>query len=296
MIMRLSIRYKLFLTLLLTTLVVVAGMYIFMQWSFERGFIRFVETQQQERIKRLIARLTDEYSRDKEWYLLRNNKRRWMQILRENRWQQKDRSRPWPGGNLRDSSNLWPPPRFAPPGPSKGRSHGPLELRLMLLDASKFLIFGRPEQVEQLALNPIHSNGRIVGYLGVLPGPALNQIGEVRFMEQQTESFVLIALIMVLASAVLAMLLAYTLIQPLKKVAEASKILAIGRYDIRIPVPSGDEVGQLAQNFNDLARALEKTERLRRQWVADISHELRTPLSLLRGELEALQDGVRPLS
>jgi two-component system sensor histidine kinase BaeS len=30
--------------------------------------------------------------------------------------------------------------------------------------------------------------------------------------------------------------------------------------------------------------------------VADISHELRTPLALLRGELEALQDGIRPLS
>ena len=32
---------------------------------------------------------------------------------------------------------------------------------------------------------------------------------------------------------------------------------------------------------------------MRRQWISDVSHELRTPLAILRGEIEALQDGVR---
>ncbi len=36
-----------------------------------------------------------------------------------------------------------------------------------------------------------------------------------------------------------------------------------------------------------------KNEQMRRDYMADISHELRTPLSVLRGELEAVQDGVR---
>jgi two-component system sensor histidine kinase BaeS len=45
-----------------------------------------------------------------------------------------------------------------------------------------------------------------------------------------------------------------------------------------------------------MAAALEQSEQSRRRWVADISHELRTPLSVLRGELEALQDGIRPLT
>jgi len=35
---------------------------------------------------------------------------------------------------------------------------------------------------------------------------------------------------------------------------------------------------------------------MRQQWISDISHELRTPLSVLRGELEALQDGVREMN
>jgi two-component system sensor histidine kinase BaeS len=39
---------------------------------------------------------------------------------------------------------------------------------------------------------------------------------------------------------------------------------------------------------------LDDAERSRKQWVADTSHELRTPLSVLRAQLEALHDGVRP--
>ncbi|HEY6009101.1 MAG TPA: ATP-binding protein, partial [Geobacteraceae bacterium] len=54
-----------------------------------------------------------------------------------------------------------------------------------------------------------------------------------------------------------------------------------------------DELGRLAEDFNSLAMTLEQNEKARRQWVADISHELRTPLAVLRGEIEALQDGVR---
>ncbi len=60
----------------------------------------------------------------------------------------------------------------------------------------------------------------------------------------------------------------------------------------RAPVSSQDELGQLARDMNELAKALARTEQTRRQWVADISHELRTPLSVLRGELAALKSAI----
>src|SRR6185503_9855531 len=56
------------------------------------------------------------------------------------------------------------------------------------------------------------------------------------------------------------------------------------------------ELARLASDFNALAQTLEAARQARRQWIADIAHELRTPLSILRGEIEALQDGVRPLT
>lgn len=53
---------------------------------------------------------------------------------------------------------------------------------------------------------------------------------------------------------------------------------------------------QLARDFNQLAQALDNNERARRDFMADVSHELRTPLAVLRAELEALQDGIRPMT
>lgn len=115
-------------------------------------------------------------------------------------------------------------------------------------------------------------------------------------MERQSEAFIWIALLMIVLSAGLAGLLAYTLGRPLKRITTAAKALAVGHYDSRLPVESNDELGQLALNFNDMAAAWEQSEQARRRWVADISHELRTPLAVLRGELEALLDGIRPLT
>ena len=43
-----------------------------------------------------------------------------------------------------------------------------------------------------------------------------------------------------------------------------------------------------------MADRLARQEELRRAWISDSSHELRTPLAVLRAEIEAMQDGVRP--
>src|SRR5205823_1283674 len=67
-------------------------------------------------------------------------------------------------------------------------------------------------------------------------------------------------------------------------------------YATRVPVDSQDELGRLAADFNRLAETLERNETLRRRFMADVSHELRTPLAVLSAELEALEDGVRPLT
>jgi two-component system sensor histidine kinase BaeS len=129
----------------------------------------------------------------------------------------------------------------------------------------------------------------------LLPGLPDNQSGDLRFLQQQAQAFGWIALVMVILSATLALLLSYILGKPIKRMMVAAKQLAVGDYAVRLPTESSDELGQLARDFNDMAAALEQAEQSRRRWVADISHELRTPLSVLRGELEALQDGIRPM-
>jgi two-component system, OmpR family, sensor histidine kinase BaeS len=93
----------------------------------------------------------------------------------------------------------------------------------------------------------------------------------------------------------LAMLLSKRIGQPLRHVAGAAAQVAQGDFSARAKVVGQDELGRLAQNFNQMAQALEAQEQQRRNLFADIAHELRTPLTAIKARLEALEDGVMPL-
>jgi two-component system sensor histidine kinase BaeS len=291
--MRISITSKVFATLLAATSVVVAGMYLFMQRSFEQGFIHFVEARQQQRIDFLSQRLAEEYREAHGWDRLRGNRRAWFQLLRERPIDESQLQTTEPGdAEQRRSLQRLPFRR----DPGREPAAHPKMPRMALLDTDKSVIVGQAGEPGGLELHPVMVNAKAVGYLGVLPGPPAKELAELRFEKQHAHSLTVITAVMLLLSAAFGIPLAYTLVRPLRRIAEASRQLALGDYTTRLPVSTSDEIGQLARDINDLARALQETERSRRQWVADISHELRTPLSVLRGEVEALQDGMRPWS
>lgn len=81
-------------------------------------------------------------------------------------------------------------------------------------------------------------------------------------------------------------------VQPLKHLTESTKELSKGRYPVKLQVNSGDEIGQLTQQFNQLIVRLQQTEQTRNKLLADLAHELRTPLTNMTGYLEALSNGV----
>jgi len=99
----------------------------------------------------------------------------------------------------------------------------------------------------------------------------------------------------ILVSAV-GILLAFGLLRqmtgPLKQLTEASQQVANGNLERRVSVKSRDELGRLADSFNEMASSLEGAEKAKRQMIADVSHELRTPLTVLRTALEGLRDGL----
>src|SRR3990172_7279247 len=90
----------------------------------------------------------------------------------------------------------------------------------------------------------------------------------------------------------LAVVIARQITRPVKRLVAATADIASGKLDSRVEDPGPDEIGQLGRAFNGMAEALEQQEGLRRSMMADIAHELRTPLSVLRGNLEAIQDGL----
>lgn len=297
---KIRIQYKLFLAMLAVAGAVILCMFLVMRWSFDRGFLRYVHALDLERLDALAAGLEEAYSAEGSWRFLRDDPRRLRGLLRG---AMADRFRDASPGGPRgeeDAEGAPPPrPRMGPWRWSGAPQRFPQEpgggffRRVVLLDEGKNRILGPPAAPGNLSLTPLVHDGATVGYLGLLPPRIVSEARQMRFVEEQKQAFALTALAVVVVAALLSIPLARQMVRRIRDLASATHQLASGKFDTRVPAGSSDELGQLSRDFNTLALTLEKNEEARRLWVADISHELRTPLSVLRGEIEALQDGVR---
>ena len=99
-----------------------------------------------------------------------------------------------------------------------------------------------------------------------------------------------------LVALVLGSVLFFQIVSPVQQITSAAQKIAAGDLSQRIPTQSQDEIGTLANSFNQMADSLAKHEELRRNLIADVAHELRTPLTVIQGNLEAMLDGVLPAS
>jgi signal transduction histidine kinase len=88
--------------------------------------------------------------------------------------------------------------------------------------------------------------------------------------------------------------------RPIDRLTRAAHQLAQGDLSARVLVDDHvsrlgtDEISELGAAFNSMASNLQQSEQVRRDMTADIAHELRTPLTVMRGNLEAMLDGVYP--
>jgi signal transduction histidine kinase len=100
------------------------------------------------------------------------------------------------------------------------------------------------------------------------------------------------ATIAVIVALVTSQVLAHGMTSPLRDMTVAARAMARGDYTQRIRATSRDEVGQLANAFNQMSAELAAADRQRRELIANVSHELRTPITAMQGILENIVDGV----
>ncbi len=141
-------------------------------------------------------------------------------------------------------------------------------------------------------------DGRVVGYL--LPQEDSyaqeNAQFEARFLERIDNASLVAAMISGAAALVLALLLAYFLTKPVNQLVEATKEVARGDLSYRVDIEKPREFARLGGTFNRMAQELEEAEKRRKNLTSDIAHELRTPLAVQRAHLEAMVDGVFPMT
>jgi signal transduction histidine kinase len=105
-------------------------------------------------------------------------------------------------------------------------------------------------------------------------------------------SFVTAALVGVAAGVWLSRMLA----APLQALETGAQAIATQDLSHRVPVEGSREIQAVAHSFNQMAAQLEQAETLRQQLLSDVAHELRHPLHILRGNLQAMLDGVYPMN
>ena len=102
---------------------------------------------------------------------------------------------------------------------------------------------------------------------------------------------VLIVLLLALLIGSLCILIAARyLVNPLKVLKQATKRLAKGNFDVELKMKRTDEMGALAQSFNEMANELKQLEQMRQDFVSNVSHEIQTPLTSISGFAKALKN------
>ena len=282
--MKFSIGHRLFLAVLLSVVTVAAVGLELVRWKLFDNFSGHTLSAEagnveQERLGNLTYALSTQYRKHNDWSLVPASP------VTRKAW-------------LRDALSLSQDGRNAKPG-EQPISHN-LDYRIGLLDKDHRYLAGAIANPLVIAFasidtteRPLIVDGKTVGYFVVAKTQNPDDDLAVAFLIDQQSNLFVVAAISVLLSALAAALLAAHFRKPIRQLVDGARRLEDGRFDTRLGIRRSDELGVLADTFNHLAERLENTERSRQQWVADTSHELRTPLSVLQGQLEALQDGVR---
>lgn len=175
----------------------------------------------------------------------------------------------------------------------------PLKLVSALVDANGNVVieagpFHDGDRISQQQIEqgtPIIVDGERVGTVfGAAPPPGPDP-REQQYLTRTNQALLIGAVGAVAVALLVGLVLSRHFLRPLTELTEAIRAVRQGELSQQVQVRTNDELGELAQAFNQMSAEIHRANQLRKQMTADIAHDLRTPLTVIMGYLEGLRDG-----
>jgi signal transduction histidine kinase len=142
---------------------------------------------------------------------------------------------------------------------------------------------------------PLRSDEQIVGVLRFVT--SLREVD--RGIRNISGIFLAIGAFVIIVTGCVSVLLANSIVEPIKEVTGIASIMASGNLKVRSIKQREDEIGKLSDTLNFMADEILKKDRLKDDFISSVSHELRTPLTSIRGWVDTLNTeeslGDRPM-
>jgi two-component system, OmpR family, sensor histidine kinase BaeS len=296
--MRLRLVHTLSLLLISAVLIAVLAMGALTAWNLQNGFADYLQARDAERLEKFAALVAEAAEQAGGIEALRQRSPNLRELLDQfAQAQGLPGRRSAGGGEGRTKAAGGAPARRAAPGGSDG--FGP-RVTVVRVDGSQIFDRLMPISPEGFIDRQIRVRGELVALARLRKTGQVPDAVEARFLRKQYIGIFAVSGVLVLLALASAWWVARRWVRPLQAAQDATACIASGDFDMRVydeatNVERTDEIGDLLRNINQMAEGLQRLESSRRRWLADISHELRTPLAGLRGDIEALVDGVRPL-
>ncbi|MEW6602075.1 MAG: HAMP domain-containing sensor histidine kinase [Nitrospirota bacterium] len=154
-----------------------------------------------------------------------------------------------------------------------------------------------PSGIGEFTWYPLYIKGEEIGRLYVRP---LQKLGlmpqrEEVFRKRGREFLIISFLIAGSGALFLSVLFTMFLSNPVRRLTLSAEKIARGDFSVSVARPHKklkDEIDRLTETFNYMAEALRREDALRKHLTSNIAHELRTPLTVIKGNLEAIEDGI----